>query len=134
MLKNWKLMAVAALAAVAGCSPVQDEYSDAGSDPQVTGHAKYVFLFIGDGMGLPQISAAEAYGPVQQTLFIKITRAQCPPENAREKGKTLSMTSPEGQKMYSTIADVAEDHIVLDANHPLAGQDLVFDIELLSID
>jgi peptidylprolyl isomerase len=78
------------------------------------------------------IPAEEAYGPVVQEMMVTIPRGQIPPEMPLEEGQELQLRSEEGV-MIAHIAEISEEAIVLDANHPLAGEDLTFNITLDSI-
>jgi peptidylprolyl isomerase len=78
------------------------------------------------------ISAAEAYGEVDDSLMFQVPLSEVPPHITPEPGLQLSLSSSEGD-MEVTIAQVDDAMIVLDANHPLAGQDLTFDIEVVSV-
>ncbi|TCO72810.1 FKBP-type peptidyl-prolyl cis-trans isomerase [Rhodovulum euryhalinum] len=81
-----------------------------------------------------EIPCAEAYGDHNPEARQAIPRAQVPDEIPLEIGTRLQLQTPQGQVMPVTIAEVTEDEVVLDANHPLAGQDLTFAIELVAID
>jgi peptidylprolyl isomerase len=78
------------------------------------------------------IPAAEAYGEVDDSLMFKVPLNEVPPHITHEPGLQLSLSSPEGD-MEVTVAHVDDAMIVLDANHPLAGKDLTFDIEVVSV-
>lgn len=79
------------------------------------------------------IPFAEAYGDVKKELFQEVTKDQLPPEMAPEVGMGLASKNPDGSEMQFRVAEVHENHIIIDANHPLAGQDLTFDLELVEI-
>lgn len=79
------------------------------------------------------IPADEAYGQADERLVQKVDKNQLPPELQPEPGMMLSSTMPDGQQIPVKVAEVAEDHIVIDANHPLAGKDLTFAITLVEI-
>ena len=79
------------------------------------------------------IPFAEAYGDIRPELLQEVPKAQLPQEMEPQVGMGLISRSPEGQEMQLVIAEVKEESVVLDANHPLAGKDLVFEIELLEI-
>jgi peptidylprolyl isomerase len=90
------------------------------------------------GMGIGekktvQIPAEEAYGPKQEDMIMEFPRDRFPADMVPEVGMQLNMTNGEGQNFPVVIAEVKEDVIVLDANHPLAGKDLIFDLELVAI-
>ena len=77
------------------------------------------------------IPATEAYGEVDNSLMFKVPLGEVPPHITPEPGLQLSLSSPEGD-MEVTITHVDDSAIVLDANHPLAGKNLTFDIEIIS--
>ena len=60
-------------------------------------------------------------------------RKNFPPDIEPEIGMTLNMHSEDGNALPVVITDINDDTVVLDANHPLAGQDLIFDIELVDV-
>ncbi|MGB5402527.1 MAG: peptidylprolyl isomerase [Robiginitalea sp.] len=80
-----------------------------------------------------QIPMEEAYGEVQKELFQEIGKEQLPAEITPEIGMGLVARGEDGSERQLRIADVKADSIVVDANHPLAGQDLVFELELVEI-
>ncbi|EAP86875.1 FKBP-type peptidyl-prolyl cis-trans isomerase [Croceibacter atlanticus] len=75
----------------------------------------------------------EAYGDVQKELFQAVPKDQLPQEIKPEVGMGLVSKNPDGSERQLRVAEVNDDHIVVDANHPLAGKDLVFDLELVEI-
>jgi peptidylprolyl isomerase len=78
------------------------------------------------------IPADEAYGPHREELLLAIERDQLPDEMAPEVGQTLQMS--DGRQTFPvTIREVGTDQVVLDANHPLAGKDLTFDLTLVEV-
>lgn len=81
-----------------------------------------------------EIPVGEAYGEKQQEMIIEFPKDQFPPDMKPEVGMQLMMSNGSGQQFPVTVAEVKEDSVVLDANHPLAGQDLIFDLELVSIE
>ncbi len=110
------------------------------------GHAPLEFE-IGSGMVIPGFDEAvanlevgekttvtipvdQAYGPRMDELINDV-----PPEffqgNIPEEGTVISLQSPEGHVIAATVVKVADDKITLDLNHPLAGEELTFDLELL---
>lgn len=60
-------------------------------------------------------------------------REQLPPDLEPEVGQQLVMQSREGRQIPIVVVEVTEDSITIDANHPLAGRDLTFEIELVSV-
>lgn len=79
------------------------------------------------------IPAAEAYGERKEELVQEVPRTQLPEEIKPEVGLRLMSKSPDGQDIPLVVADVKEETITVDANHPLAGQDLTFEVTLVSI-
>ena len=81
-----------------------------------------------------EIPCLEAYGPINPAARQPVPRTEFPDDIPTEVGTQLQMQSPEGQVIPVTIVDVTETEVTLDANHPLAGQDLTFDFEVVGID
>jgi peptidylprolyl isomerase len=79
------------------------------------------------------VEAAAAYGPVNPEARQDVPRAQIPAEIPLDIGAQLQMQTPDGRTVPVTVAEVSEATVTLDANHPLAGKDLNFDIELVAI-
>ena len=80
-----------------------------------------------------EIPCDQAYGqsdPARQQPF---PRDKFPEGMPIEVGARLQLSGPEGQPIPVTIAEVSETEVILDANHPLAGEDLTFRIELVEI-
>ncbi|WP_416442150.1 peptidylprolyl isomerase [Leeuwenhoekiella sp. A16] len=75
----------------------------------------------------------EAYGEVRKDLFQEIPKTELPPEINPEVGMGLVARNPDGSERQLRVAEVKPETIVIDANHPLAGQELVFDLELVDI-
>ncbi len=91
-----------------------------------------------DGLGVgakvtAEIPAAEAYGEAREDMIIDIPRTNLPPDLNPEVGQKLAMSQPNGQQVPVKVKEVKEDIVVIDANHDLAGKDLIFDIELVEI-
>ncbi|MCW8842633.1 MAG: hypothetical protein OQK00_04375 [Rhodobacteraceae bacterium] len=80
-----------------------------------------------------EIASDDAYGPVQEEARQDVPRAQIPAEIPLEVGIQLQMQSPTGQVVPVTVVEITEEAVTLDANHPLAGKDLTFALELVSI-
>lgn len=79
------------------------------------------------------IPANEAYGEKNEEMIVDVPRAQLPPDLKPEIGQQLAMQQPNGQSLPVVVTKVEEATIQIDANHPLAGKSLIFDIELVSI-
>ncbi|MGN6616899.1 MAG: FKBP-type peptidyl-prolyl cis-trans isomerase [Ilyomonas sp.] len=79
------------------------------------------------------IPVEEAYGAKQEDLFMEFPVERFPADMKPEVGMTLNMSNG-NQNFPVVIIEVKDDVVILDANHPLAGQDLIFDIELVEIE
>ncbi|RAJ00320.1 peptidylprolyl isomerase [Chitinophaga skermanii] len=79
------------------------------------------------------IPVAEAYGPKSEEMIMDFPKSNLPEDLKPEVGMELQMSNPQGQVFPVKVAAVSDEFITLDANHPLAGEDLVFDIELVEI-
>lgn len=74
-----------------------------------------------------------AYGPHIDDLVTTVKRDLFPSEIVPEKGKQVRVANQAGQTFIVTITEINDGHVTLDANHPLAGEDLTFNITLLEI-
>ncbi|SIO04930.1 FKBP-type peptidyl-prolyl cis-trans isomerase [Chitinophaga niabensis] len=79
------------------------------------------------------IPVEEAYGPKSDELIMEFPKANIPADLNPEVGMELQMSNPQGQVFPVRVAAVGAEFITLDANHPLAGEPLIFDIELVEI-
>lgn len=79
------------------------------------------------------VPCTEAYGPVNPDMQQAIPRSGIPDDIPLEVGIQLQMQTPQGQTVPVTVVELDEATVTLDANHPLAGQDLTFAIELVAI-
>ena len=79
------------------------------------------------------IAKEEAYGEVNQDLIQEVQKSELPQEITPEVGMGLVSKSSDGQEMNLQVIEVREESIVLDGNHPLAGKDLTFDLEVVEI-
>jgi len=79
------------------------------------------------------IPFGEAYGPRNPEMVIPMPKDRFPKDMEIEIGMPLMMSDQQGQEFQVTIVEIKESEVMLDANHPLAGQDLVFDLELVEI-
>ncbi len=85
---------------------------------------------IGDKKTL-QIAPVDAYGEKEEDRIIEFPKTQFPADMKPEVGMQLMMNDGNGQSLPVVITEVKEEAVLLDANHPLAGQELIFDIELV---
>jgi len=79
------------------------------------------------------IPAEEAYGPHLDNLVLEVNRSQIPEDIDPKVGQTLQMQREDGRTAVVIVTDVSETTMTVDANHPLAGKDLTFEIELVEI-
>jgi peptidylprolyl isomerase len=80
-----------------------------------------------------QVPADEAYGQAHPEAQQQVPRTEIPDHIPLDLGTQLQVQTPNGQTMQVTVVQVTEEEVTLDANHPLAGKDLTFDIELVEI-
>jgi peptidylprolyl isomerase len=105
---------------------------------------------IGDGQILPAFENAligmkagdkktitlqsdEAFGPYLDDLITTVNKSELPPNLEIEKNQQLQIQQPDGQVILVKVVDISDTSITFDANHPLAGKDIAFDIHLLDI-
>jgi peptidylprolyl isomerase len=98
-----------------------------GFDSGVTGMA------VGDKKTV-EINVSDAYGEIDEDRIIEFPKSQFPDDMKPEAGMQLMMNDGQGQSFPVVIAEVKEDAVLLDANHPLAGEELIFDLELIAIE
>lgn len=114
----------------AGREPLEFELGSGmvipGFDVGVTG------MVIGEKKTI-NIPAAEAYGEKNEEMILEFPKAQFPADMTPEVGMQLNMSNSQGQSFPVVIVEVKEEVVMLDANHPLAGKELIFDLELVEI-
>ncbi len=79
------------------------------------------------------IPPEQAYGPRRDELAIAVEKEQIPTDLAVEVGQQLQISQNNGQVIPVIVTDVSDSQVTLDANHPLAGQQLTFDIKLVEV-
>jgi len=80
-----------------------------------------------------EISADGAYGQLREELTQTVERGMLPDEIELKVGLRLTAQDPDGQPFTVTVAKFDDENVTLDGNHPLAGEDLTFDVELVEI-
>ncbi len=80
------------------------------------------------------IPADEAYGPRRDDLVMQVARDQFPPEIDFAVGQQYPVEVNEGQVVLVTVAALDSETVTLDANHPLAGKDLTFAVEVVTVE
>jgi len=91
------------------------------------------------GMGLNEkktftLQPEEAYGERDEEAMRRFPRKELPPDLQVEKGQMLALSTPEGQQIPAKVAQLDNESITLDLNHPLAGESLTFEIEVVGIE
>jgi peptidylprolyl isomerase len=79
------------------------------------------------------VTPDEAYGPHQEDLMLMVERSRFPAHISPEPGQRLRMRRQGVPPVLVTVVDVMDEDVLLDGNHPLAGRDLTFDLELIGI-
>jgi FKBP-type peptidyl-prolyl cis-trans isomerase 2 len=80
-----------------------------------------------------RIEPSEAYGEYNKDLIKHISRSQLPKEEDLKVGMVVVFVSKDGQKSHAPITEVAEEYILIDLNHPLAGEALNFSVKIKEI-
>ena len=81
-----------------------------------------------------EISADQAYGPFRDELVMEVGIDQFPPEANPQVGMRYRFETQDGHALVLTVTGVGERTVVLDGNHELAGEDLIFDVTMVSIE
>jgi peptidylprolyl isomerase len=79
------------------------------------------------------VSPEDGFGEYREELITAVDRSQISPDIEVEVGKTLLLRGDEGRDFSAIVTDISENEVKLDANHPLAGKELNFEIELLEV-
>ena len=79
------------------------------------------------------LTADKAYGPYNQEMVMVVDRTRMPSDVNPEVGQNFQIPGPNGNTLFVTVKDVSDATVSFDANHPLAGKDLTFDIQLVEI-
>lgn len=98
-----------------------------GFDRAVTG------LEVGEAREV-ELPPEDAYGPRSDDLVIDVDRDDLPEDLDPEVGQSLAVEDAEGEEMAAWVAEVGEEAITVDLNHPLAGRTLNFEVELVDIE
>ena len=80
-----------------------------------------------------EIPPEEAYGAKQDELVVEVQKSELPDDITPTIGQRLQIKQQDGNPIVVTITELTDDSITLDANHPLAGYTLFFDVELVDI-
>ncbi len=116
-----------------GCDTAPLEFT-IGAGDVIPGFEKAVVgMSIGESKTVT-IPVDEAYGARNEELVASVERTNIPEDLTLELGASLEVTQENGEQFPVVITGVTDTHVTLDANHPLAGRDLTFDIHLLEIE
>ncbi len=97
-----------------------------GLEKELTGMA------VGDSKQV-EVAPEEGYGLLDEEAVLELDRSEFPENVPLELGIELEITDGEGDMMFATIADISEEMVTLDTNHPLAGKTLQFDVEITGL-
>ncbi len=104
-----------------------------GEGQLIPGFEKAVIgMNVGDSTTI-NIPSTEAYGDTREDLIIAVPKDQLPKEIEPKVGMQLQVNQENGQPVPVRIAEITDTELKLDANHPLAGEDLTFEIELVNV-
>ena len=104
-----------------------------GGGQVIPGFEQAVLGMARDEKKIVTIPVDQAYGHRNEELVFNVPRSQVPPDLKPETGQRLQMQGPGNQPVIVTVTEVTDQHILLDANPPLAGKELNFAIELVNI-
>jgi peptidylprolyl isomerase len=79
------------------------------------------------------LNPEEAYGPINQDFIVDFAHSDFPKDMAPKLGDQLMLTLQDGSKFPVVVTNITDAGVTLDGNHPLAGQTLIFEIEVLEI-
>ncbi len=117
-------------ASSAGQDPLNVTLGEGGVLPDI--ETALTGMAAGDSTSV-DIIAENAYGPLQPDLIFEVDRDKFPPEIELQVGLALEAAQPDGSPLMITIVELSETSVTVDENHPLAGKDLKFEIELVEI-
>lgn len=80
-----------------------------------------------------KVGPEQAYGEHRAELVKDVSRDRFPKESEPKVGQTIEIPQQNGQRTAVRVVEISESSITLDANHPLAGKDLTFELELVGI-
>jgi FKBP-type peptidyl-prolyl cis-trans isomerase SlpA len=80
------------------------------------------------------ISATESRMPGSDDMLQSLARSDFPPDMALEAGQVLGFATPSGEEVPGLLVSVSDNEVIVDFSHPLAGRDLIFDVEILAVE
>jgi len=79
------------------------------------------------------VTADQAFGPYLDEMVVVVDRGRLPEGINPKEGNRIQLQSRSGETVTVTVMDVSESTVTIDGNHPLAGKDLIFDIEFIEV-
>ena len=79
------------------------------------------------------LAPEEAYGPRNEEMLVEMPNSSFPEDMELEVGMQLQLTNQNGQPVPATVANVGDENVTMDVNHPMAGKTLLFDIEIVEV-
>ncbi len=79
------------------------------------------------------LAPEEAYGPRNDEMMVDLPNSSFPEDMELEVGMQLQLTNQNGQPVPATVANIGDENVTMDVNHPMAGKTLVFDIEIVEV-
>jgi peptidylprolyl isomerase len=104
-----------------------------GNRNMIEGFESAVFGMNAGDVKSVEIPADKAYGPRRSELVLEVKRSEVPSDVQPQIGQQLAVQAKDGRRIPVTVTSVTADKIILDANHSLAGKDLIFEINLVEI-
>ena len=89
-------------------------------------------LNVGDARKI-DVAAADAYGVHDAQLIVEVPRSKLPNSTELTVGDQFQASGPQGEMLLFRVLEIMGDNVKLDGNHPLAGEDLTFDVEVMKI-
>lgn len=115
-----------------GCSSGPMEFTIGGDEVFAAFEQAVIGLAPGESRTV-KIPAAQAYGEWDEEMLATVERSEMPEDLDPEVGQVLEVTNDDGEAFPVTVTEITDTSVTLDANHPLAGKDLNFTIELVEI-
>ena len=104
-----------------------------GSRQVIPGFEEAVIGLEVGGSVTTHIPSHKAYGPRDDRMIMRVPREQVPADMDVSVNDRLQLRGRDGRPFPVTVTEITDTHVVLDGNHPLAGKDLIFAIELVEI-
>ena len=114
--------------------------SDEGPLEYLHGHANIIFglekeltgMKVGESKKV-EVSPEEGYGELDLEAVLEVPRTEFPDDVPLEPGIELEITDDDGDMMFATIMEIGDENVILDTNHPLAGQTLFFEVKVAGL-